>query len=142
MMNIGEAARASGVSSKMIRHYEQIGLLPQAVRRDNGYRLYGDVEVQSLRFIRHARNLGFGLETVRELLSLWQDESRESRDVRRLATEHLQALQRKAEELRVVMAALQNLVSCCHGDARPDCPILEELAGGLPGGADEVPPDA
>jgi len=139
MMNIGEAARASGVSSKMIRHYEQIGLLPQAVRRDNGYRLYGDTEVQSLRFIRHARNLGFGLETVRELLSLWQDESRESRDVRRLATEHLHALQRKAEELRVVMAALQNLVSCCHGDARPDCPILEELAGGL-GEASKVDP--
>ncbi|WP_341678960.1 Cu(I)-responsive transcriptional regulator [Niveibacterium sp. SC-1] len=139
MMNIGEAARASGVSSKMIRHYEQIGLLPQAVRRDNGYRLYGDPEVQSLRFIRHARSLGFGLETVRELLSLWQDESRASRDVHRLATEHLQALQRKAEELRVVMAALQNLVSCCHGDARPDCPILEELAGHASGAPFEPP---
>ncbi len=126
-MNIGEAARASGVSEKMIRHYESIGLLHPA-RQANGYRRYGEPEVAVLRFIRHARDLAFPLEEVRRLLTLWQDRSRTSAEVRGIALAHVAALEEKARTLQAMAASLRHLASHCHGDARPDCPILDELA--------------
>lgn len=128
-MNIGGAAKASGVSAKMIRHYESIGLLPLANRSDSGYRRYGEKDVGNLQFIRRARNLGFSLEEIRSLLGLWQDRTRPSREVKALAQQHLDFLDRKLEEIRSMKTALAHLVSCCQGDERPDCPILESLAG-------------
>ena len=127
-MNIGEAAKASGLSAKMIRYYESIGLLPEAARSLSGYRRYGDGEVHTLRFIRHARDLGFPLEDVRRLLALWQDRDRASAEVKRLALAHVAALETKAESLRRMAASLRHLAAHCHGDARPDCPILDDLA--------------
>jgi Cu(I)-responsive transcriptional regulator len=126
-MNIGDAARLSGVSAKMIRHYESIGLLPAAARSDTGYRHYGESEVNSLRFIRAARDLGFGLGQIGDLLSLWQRRDRESREVKALALEHVRLLEAKAGELERMIAALHELIAHCHGDHRPDCPILEGL---------------
>ena len=128
-MNIGGAAKASGVSAKMIRHYESIGLLPPANRSDSGYRRYGEKDVGNLQFIRRARNLGFSLEEIRSLLGLWQDRTRPSREVKALAQQHLDFLDRKLEEIRSMKTALAHLVSCCQGDERQDCPILESLAG-------------
>ncbi len=127
-MNIGEAADASGVSAKMIRHYEEIGLFPAPPRTDSGYRRYGDAEVHTLRFIRHSRDLGFSLEQIRELVGLWHDRSRPSRQVKELAQAHLQSLRQKTRELMAMTATLEALVHCCHGDERPDCPILATLA--------------
>ncbi|MBR0659773.1 MULTISPECIES: Cu(I)-responsive transcriptional regulator [Neoroseomonas] len=126
-MNIGDAAAASGVSAKMIRHYESIGLL-KALRSTNGYRVYAERDVALLRFIRHARDLGFPLEDVRRLLALWQDRDRASKEVKRLALAHVAALETKAESLRTMAASLRHLAAHCHGDARPDCPILDDLA--------------
>lgn len=126
-MNIGDAAGASGVSAKMIRHYEAIGLLT-VTRSANGYRVYGERDVAVLRFIRHARDLGFPLEDVRRLLALWQDRGRASAEVKRLALAHVEALESKAESLRSMAASLRHLAAHCHGDARPDCPILDDLA--------------
>ena len=126
-MNIGDAAAASGVSAKMIRHYESIGLL-KALRSANGYRVYAERDVALLRFIRHARDLGFPLEDVRRLLALWQDRDRASKEVKRLALAHVAALETKAESLRTMAASLRHLAAHCHGDARPDCPILDDLA--------------
>ena len=129
-MNIGEAAKASGVSAKMIRHYEGVGLFPQALRTDAGYRQYGDREVNTLRFIRQSRALGFSIEQIRELLGLWQNRRRPSRQVKALAQAHLQELEQKVLELQQMKTALEHLVHCCHGDDRPECPILDSLAGG------------
>ena len=126
-MNIGDAARASGVSVKMIRHYEAIGLI-EAARSDNGYRVYGARDVAVLRFIRHARDLGFPLEDVRRLLALWRDRGRASAEVKRLALAHVAALETKADSLRSMASSLRHLADHCHGDDRPDCPILEDLA--------------
>lgn len=126
-MNIGEAAAASGVSAKMIRHYESIGLLT-AARSGNGYRVYAERDVALLRFIRHARDLGFPLEDIRRLLALWQDRGRASAEVKRLALAHVDALESKADSLRSMAASLRHLAAHCHGDARPDCPILDDLA--------------
>ncbi len=126
-MNIGQAAAASGVSAKMIRHYEAIGLIGTR-RSANGYRVYGEPDVAVLRFIRHARDLGFPLDEVRQLLDLWRDRHRASADVKRLVEERIAALEAKAEALRSMAASLRHLASNCHGDERPDCPILEELA--------------
>ena len=126
-MNIGEAAQASGVSSKMIRHYESIGLIAAPARTDAGYRVYGERELHLLRFIRHSRDLGFSLEQTRALLGLWQDRSRPSREVRALAQAHLDELRAKLAELQAMQATLEQLVRCCHGDDRPDCPILDSL---------------
>lgn len=126
-MNIGEAAARSGVSAKMIRHYEAIGLLA-AARGANGYRVYGERDVQVLRFIRHARDLGFPLEDVRRLLALWQDRDRASAEVKRLALAHVAALESKADSLHRMAESLRHLAAHCHGDHRPDCPILEDLA--------------
>lgn len=126
-MNIGEAAAASGISAKKIRHYESVGLLPQANRTDAGYRRYGDKDVTRLRFIRHCRGLGFALDQVGELLDLWQNRERSSRQVKALAQAHLAALDEKLRELQAMRNALEGLVNCCHGDERPDCPIIESL---------------
>lgn len=127
-MNIGQAAQASGVSAKMIRHYESLGLIAAPARTDAGYRVYGDRDVHLLRFIRHARDLGFSLAQTAELLGLWQDRARPSRQVRALAQAHLAELDAKLAELQAMRATLAALVSCCHGDERPDCPILDTLA--------------
>ncbi len=129
-MNIGEAARASGVSAKMIRHYESIGLAPPPARSEADYRVYGQREVHLLRFIRHSRDLGFSLEQIRALLGLWQDRDRPSREVRALAQQHLDELEAKLAELQAMKATLQQLVHSCHGDERPDCPILDSLEDG------------
>lgn len=127
-MNIGNAAKVSGVSAKMIRHYESVGLLPPANRSDAGYRLYGEKDVRTLLFIRRSRDLGFSIEEIRSLVSLWQDRARSSREVKVLARQHLDYLDRKLDELQSMKNALSHLISCCLGDERPDCPILESLA--------------
>ncbi len=127
-MNIGEAAKGSGVSQRMIRHYEAIGLIPKAARRDSGYRDYDDKNVHTLRFIRRARDLGFSIEEIGRLLALWQDRSRSSADVKALATVRAKELRRKEDELRAMRQALETLARNCHGDDRPDCPILKDLA--------------
>lgn len=126
-MNIGEAAKASGVSAKMIRHYESVGLFPEATRTDAGYRQYTEKEIGTLRFIRHSRDLGFSIEQIRELLGLWQNRRRSSRQVRALAQAHLEELDAKLKELQAMKATLEHLVHCCHGDDRPDCPIIDTL---------------
>lgn len=136
-MNIGEAARASGVSAKMIRHYESVGLFPQARRTDAGYRLYGENELATLRFIRHSRDLGFSLEQIRELLDLWQNRRRPSRQVKALAQAHLDEIDQKLRELQAMKATLSHLVHCCSGDERPDCPIIDSLASPVLLGADK-----
>ena len=129
-MNIGEAASASGVSAKMIRHYEGVGLLPPANRTASGYRQYSDKEVSTLRFIRHCRDLGFSLEQIGELLDLWQNRKRSSRQVKALAQAHIAELDAKLKELEEMRSTLEHLVHCCNGDDRPDCPIIESLASG------------
>ena len=128
-MNIGQAARASGITAKMIRHYESVGLLPPAMRSDKGYRQYGEREVHVLRFIRRARDLGFSIKDISGLLSLWHERQRPSRQVKALAQAHMQQLQRKIDELQSMRQTLEKLVQCCQGDERPDCPILQDLAG-------------
>jgi Cu(I)-responsive transcriptional regulator len=127
-MNIGEAASKSGVSAKMIRYYESIGLIPAVARTDSGYRLYSPDDVHTLRFIRHARDLGFSVEQIGELLALWRDRSRASAAVKRLALEHVAALERKIHELRSMAETLKHLADHCRGDQRPHCPIIESLA--------------
>jgi MerR family copper efflux transcriptional regulator len=129
-MNIGQAAKASGVSAKMIRHYESVGLFPEAQRTDAGYRQYTDKEISTLRFIRHSRDLGFSIEQIRELLGLWQNRRRPSRQVKALAQAHLQELDQKLQELQAMKATLEHLVHCCHGDDRPECPIIDAIAEG------------
>jgi Cu(I)-responsive transcriptional regulator len=132
MFNIGQAADASGVSAKMIRHYESVGLLSLASRTEAGYRQYSDEDVQTLRFIRHSRDLGFSIAGIGQLLSLWRDKSRPSREVKALAKEHIRELEEKAQELLTMKAALEHLVHGCRGDERPDCPIIEGLQSGSP----------
>ncbi|SDF40614.1 MULTISPECIES: Cu(I)-responsive transcriptional regulator [unclassified Duganella] len=127
-MNIGEAAKASGVSAKMIRYYESIALIPPGRRSDAGYRIYADNDLHTLRFVKRARLLGFSLEQIRELLSLWQNKARASADVKRIATGHVAELNQRIAELTEMRDTLQTLASCCHGDHRPDCPILQSLA--------------
>ena len=128
-LNIGQAASASGVSAKMIRHYEDIGLLPAATRTAAGYRQYGAGDVHTLRFVRHARDLGFSIAEIGELVGLWHNRRRPSRQVKALAQAHIQELEQKVQELLAMKAALEHLVHCCHGDDRPECPILDSLAG-------------
>ncbi|MEN8641437.1 Cu(I)-responsive transcriptional regulator [Pseudomonas sichuanensis] len=129
-MNIGQAARHSGLSAKMIRYYESIGLLRPARRSDSGYRLYGPEDLHSLAFIKRSRDLGFSLDEVAKLLTLWQDRQRASADVKALATQHIDALNRRIEELVSLRDTLGELVAHCQGDDRPDCPILKDLANG------------
>ena len=126
--NIGEAARRSGVSAKMIRHYESLRLLKTPRRTESGYRLYDENEVHTLRFIRRSRDLGFSMKEIQQLLGLWQNRRRASSDVRRIAQEHIRDLDAKIEELQAMRRTLEQLVHTCHGDHRPDCPILEDLA--------------
>lgn len=126
-MNIGAASKASKVSAKMIRYYERIGLIPPAERTESGYRAYTAADVHRLHFIRRARDLGFAVSEIGDLLGLWNDRSRRSADVRRLAEQHIAELERRMEKLRQMTETLQTLVDCCSGDERPDCPILEEL---------------
>ncbi|WP_120009801.1 Cu(I)-responsive transcriptional regulator [Teichococcus vastitatis] len=125
-MNISEAARRSGLSAKMIRHYETQGLVT-ARRLENGYRDYAEADLAVLRFIRHARALAFPLDDVRRLLALWRDRNRASADVRRIALDHVAALEAKAEAMQAMAHSLRHLAAHCHGDGRPDCPILNEL---------------
>jgi len=127
-MNIGEAAKASGVSAKMIRYYESIGLIPPARRTDAGYRVYSERDVNTLRFIHRARSFGFPIERVRLLVGLWQG-GRPSREVKQVALDHVADLRRKIAELSAMSVALQTLADACHGDNRPDCPILHDLEG-------------
>lgn len=126
-MNIGDAAKASGVSAKMIRYYEETGLIPPAGRTASGYRVYSSQDVHMLRFIRRARDLGFSVDGISELLGLWRDQSRQSADVKRLALAHVADLRRKIAELEDMASTLETLVHACHGNDRPDCPILSEL---------------
>lgn len=127
-MNIGQAAEASGVSAKMIRHYEEIGLVPKVRRTDANYRMYGENEVHQFKFIRHARNLGFSMKQISDLLGLWRNTRRSSSQVKALAAAHIAELERKIDEMRIMKGTLERLARHCHGDDRPDCPILEGLA--------------
>lgn len=126
--NIGEAAKASGVSAKMIRHYESLGLLSRARRTAAGYRIYDQNDIHTLRFVRRARDLGFSMKAIQQLLGLWQNRRRSSADVRRVAQQHVEDLNRKIEELQAMRRTLEQLVHDCHGDHRPECPILDDLA--------------
>lgn len=126
--NIGEAAKASGVSAKMIRHYESIGLTGAVRRTGAGYRMYGEQDVQILQFIHRARALGFSLDQIGELLALWKDKQRASADVRALARRHIEELDRKIAEMASMRRTLEALARSCHGDKRSDCPILDDLA--------------
>jgi len=128
--NIGGAAKASGVSAKMIRHYEAIGLIEAAKRTDAGYRLYSERDVQVLQFIHRSRALGFSLEQIRTLLALWQDKQRASKDVRAMAKRHIAELDDKIAAMQAMRRTLEQLASRCHGDHRPDCPILDDLSLG------------
>jgi MerR family transcriptional regulator, copper efflux regulator len=129
-MNIGKAAAASGVSAKMIRYYESVGLIPAARRTDTAYRVYSDDDVHVLRFVRRARDLGFSVDAIRELLALWHDKSRASADVKRIALEHVNELEARIAALQDMAGTLRRLAGSCHGDDRPDCPILGGLGGG------------
>lgn len=128
-VTIGEAARLSGVSAKMVRHYETLGLLPAVGRTDGGYRLYGETDVHTLRFIRRSRDLGFSMAEIGELVGLWQNRRRASANVRRIAQKHADDLAQRIAAMQQMQATLRHLIHCCHGDERPDCPILEDLAG-------------
>jgi len=129
-LNIGGAAKASGVSAKMIRHYEEIGLVPKARRSYSGYRTYSEKELHMLRFIRQARQLGFSIKQIETLLGLWQNRRRASATVKRMAMEHVAELDRKIQDMQAMKATLEQLAVNCHGDERPDCPILDGLADG------------
>ncbi len=127
--SIGEAAQRSGVSARMVRHYESLGLLPAVARTDSGYRQYTEADVHSLQFIKRARDLGFSMDEIAELVGLWHDRGRTSASVKRVAQKHLDELQQRIADMQAMQATLAHLVHCCHGDQRPDCPILEDLAG-------------
>jgi len=126
-MNIGAAAKATGISAKMIRYYEQTGLICTVERSDSGYRSYSQADIQRLQFIRRSRELGFSVARINELLGLWDNPSRQSADVKRLARQHIAELGQQIEKLQEMMNSLQHLVDCCAGDDRPDCPILADL---------------
>lgn len=129
---IGQAARRSGVSARMVRHYESLGLLPAIARADSGYRLYTEADIHTLRFIRRARDLGFSMDEIAELVGLWHDRARTSASVRRIAQKHLDELARRVADLQAMQRSLAHLVNCCQGDDRPECPILDDLAGAPP----------
>jgi Cu(I)-responsive transcriptional regulator len=127
-MNIGEVAKSSGVSAKMIRYYEQIGLIPKVSRSDAGYRSYSASDAHTLYFVRRARDLGFSVEQISELLALWRDRERASADVKAMALSHVAALKAKIAELQVMAQTLEDLAETCNGNDCPDCPIIEDLA--------------
>lgn len=126
-MNIGQASKTSGISQRMIRHYEAIGLIPKAARRDSGYRDYDERDVHTLKFIARSRDLGFPIEEIGKLLTLWQDRGRASAEVKTLALARVEELKRKERELHEMRRTLEHLARSCHGDDRPDCPIIDEL---------------
>lgn len=128
-VNIGEAARQSGVSAKMLRHYESLGLLGAVSRSEGGYRLYSPADVHTLRFIKRCRDLGFSMAEIAELVGLWQNRRRASSSVKRIAQKHVDELNARIEAMQSMQRALSTLLDCCHGDERPDCPILDDLAG-------------
>ena len=125
---IGEAARQAGLSARMVRHYEALGLLPPVARSDGGYRLYGEAEVHTLRFVKRSRDLGFSMAEIAALVGLWHDRGRASAQVRQIAQRHIDDLARRVAEMQAMQRSLEALVACCHGDARPECPILDDLA--------------
>lgn len=127
-MNIGQAAKASGVSAKMIRYYEQIELISPAHRTESSYRTYSDSDINTLKFVRRARDLGFSVDQMKTLLTLWRDKSRSSADVKAVALEHVAELERKAAAIQAMSKTLKHLAQNCHGDDRPDCPIIEDIA--------------
>jgi Cu(I)-responsive transcriptional regulator len=127
--NIGEASQLTGVTAKMIRHYEEIGLIPAATRTFAGYRLYGEPDLHRLRFIKRARSLGFSIKDIDALLGLWGNPKRASRDVKRLAQAHVEELERKIQDMQSMQRTLRELAVRCHGDSRPECPVLDDLAG-------------
>lgn len=126
-MRIGEVSAASGISERMIRHYEKIGLMPPAPRRESGYRDYDRRDLHTLHFVGRARDLGFSIEEIRKLLGLWHDRTRASSDVKALALQRAAELKRKEHELHEMRRSLEHLASCCHGDDRPECPIIDDL---------------
>ncbi len=128
-VQIGEAARLAGVSAKMVRHYESLGLLAAVQRTDSGYRLYGQADVHRLRFIRRSRELGFSMAEIAELLGLWGNQERTSASVKRIAQHHVDELSRRIAAMQAMQRSLQHLLQCCSGDERPECPILDDLAG-------------
>lgn len=128
-MNIGEAAKISGVNAKLIRHYESIGIIPKASRSEAGYRTYSEAEVHVMSFVRRARTLGFSMKEIKKLVSLWRNKSRASQDVKDLALGHIQAMEEKISELQEMVKTLKHLAKNCRGDHRPDCPILSDLEG-------------
>ena len=128
-MNIGQASKATGVSTKMIRYYESVGLIRPADRTDSNYRDFGERDINELRFIRRARNLGFSVEEIGQLLALWRDRDRPSREVKAVAAKHVADLDARIEEMRSMADTLRHLADCCAGDDRPDCPILSDLSG-------------
>lgn len=130
-MNIGKAAAASGLTAKMIRYYESIGLIAPSARSSSGYRLYSPADVQTLRFIKRARDLGFSLERIQLLVGLWNDKQRKSHDVKRLARQHIKELDQDIAKLQSIRSQLQHLADCCQGDNRPDCPILDDLSSAM-----------
>ena len=125
---IGQAAERAGVSARMVRHYEGLGLLAGVARTDSGYRQYTEADVHSLRFIRRARDLGFSMDEIATLLGLWQDKQRASSQVKQIAQKHIDNLAERIAAMQAMQRSLQTLVGCCHGDERPDCPILDDLA--------------
>lgn len=127
-MNIGQAARSSGITPKMIRYYETIGLIRPAQRTESGYRQYSATDVQIMHFIKRSRDLGFSLERIKTLIGLWHDTTRKSSDVKKLASQHIAELNEDIEKLQSIRDQLVHLSNCCHGDNRPDCPILADLA--------------
>ena len=131
-LNISEAAAQSGVSAKMIRHYEDIGLMPKVARTMAGYRIYREADIHILRFIRRARDLGFTIKEIETLLGLWNNRRRASADVKKLALKHIADLDARIAEMQGMRQALHRLADCCHGDGRPDCPILDDLASTAP----------
>jgi MerR family copper efflux transcriptional regulator len=128
-VNIGTAAKQSGVSAKMVRHYESLGLLPRVARTDSGYRQYSEAEVHVLRFIKRSRDLGFSMAEIAELVSLWNNRRRASASVKRIAQKHSDELTLRIDEMQAMQRTLKHLIHCCHGDDRPDCPILDDLSG-------------
>ena len=127
-VSIGQAARRAGVSTRMVRHYESLGLLKPVARTESNYRQYGESDVHTLRFIRRARDLGFSMEEIAALLGLWQDQARASAQVKQIAQRHIDNLSERIAAMQAMQRSLQQLVGCCHGDQRPDCPILDDLA--------------
>ncbi len=127
-MNIGEAAKLSGINAKLIRHYEAIGIIPKAGRSEAGYRTYSENEVHILTFVKRSRSMGFSMKEIKKLVSLWRNKSRASSEVKNLATKHIDEMEKKIQELQELVKSLKHLSRTCHGDNRPDCPILNDLA--------------